>query len=76
MGDMLEKDGIRGDAWTRAYPLTEQQLAELRAKAIQYGEEEAHFSPEVFTCDGCTRAPICKCVFDLYNTDGDCIWEK
>ena len=29
-----------------------------------------------FTCDGCGAKDTCIYVFDLYNTDGDCLAEK
>lgn len=33
-------------------------------------------SERAFTCDGCSRAPVCVLAFDPYNTDGDCLDEK
>lgn len=60
------------DEWTRSIPITDAELANLRFKAIQdidCGEIE-------FTCDGCARAKICTLVYDGYNTNGDCLYDK
>ena len=40
-----------------------------RRYVVTYGDD-------IFTCDACSRAPLCEWVYDLYNTGGDCIWLK
>ena len=45
-------------------------LAELdRRYIVDYGDD-------IFTCDHCEYAPKCPWVYDLYNTNGDCIEMK
>ena len=63
------------DEWTRAVPLNPEQLKEFRAHLVALGDELGH-SSDVYTCDGCARAPICLLAFDGYNTDGDCLYSK
>ena len=62
---------------------TDTQLAQMRFHAgVEYalyssfpgGLTELH-RPQ-FTCDDCTELHHCPYVFDLYNTNGDCIAEK
>jgi hypothetical protein len=31
---------------------------------------------EVITCDRCPKKASCVSVFDIYNTDGDCLEDK
>jgi len=31
---------------------------------------------ESLTCYGCNKKDICKCAWDAYNTNGDCLMEK
>ena len=60
-------------------PLGEEELARERTRlVVMYKEQlavdlEPHGS---FTCDNCTRAPVCDLAFDAYNTDGDCLASK
>ena len=66
---------------------TDSQLAQMRFHAgIEYAMYSAHLftlfpagPPRLrpqFTCDDCTELHHCPYVFDLYNTNGDCIAEK
>jgi hypothetical protein len=63
------------DQWTRKTPITFQELADLRKKAIEALDKTVG-SPVSFTCDNCPWATVCTLVFDGYNTSGDCLWEK
>jgi hypothetical protein len=63
------------DQWTRAVPLTPQELAMYRVKQVEWGNELGR-SPDVYTCDDCASAPRCKLAFDAYNDEGDCLLEK
>jgi len=56
---------------------TKKQLAEHRRAVLLAAEKIARGpTPASFTCDDCELAPRCTLVFDLYNTDGDCLLEK
>lgn len=51
---------------------TDNELAAMRVEYIQgYGMGEMSF-----TCDDCPAKRTCGFVFDLYNTNGDCLAEK
>lgn len=68
---------LPGDSWTFATPATAEELAiEREDAASQLRFLSFENWDGTFTCDGCIRAPICTLVYDLYNTDGDCLWEK
>jgi len=58
--------------WSDLEPLTEEQLVEHRKKMTKRSE----FDPEYYTCDQCQDRYVCPLVFDLYNTDGDCLASK
>jgi hypothetical protein len=61
---------------------TEEQLKVERATAIAGHNEwlgSQGADPDenlVFTCDNCGLRYTCEWVFDMYNTDGDCIASK
>lgn len=75
MGNIIEHDELYGDEWTFAHARSKEELARVRAMIVaQY--DITGYTPEEFTCDTCVRAPICKLAFDLYSTNGDCLWEK
>lgn len=63
------------DPWTRQAPITDAALSAIKADAVdelkQFGSET-----DTFTCDGCSRAKICLLVYDQYNTNGDCLYDK
>jgi hypothetical protein len=65
------------DRWLFKEPLTLEQLAEYR-KNLAVHTQEHRDMPVVgqLTCDGCGLAPICSLVFDDYNTEGDCLYDK
>lgn len=60
-------------------PRTEKQVKELRRKCVEsYAEEYSDLSM-TFTCDNCPLAggrEYCPYIFDLYNTNGDCLVMK
>lgn len=63
--------------WLFNEPLTKEQLDEYRKNLAEHVKD--HWTiPEVgqLTCDGCGLAPICSLVFDAYNTNGDCLYDK
>lgn len=70
----------------RKVPLTDEQIAKLREESIQsawdgYTWVDCPWIDEEpgFTCDGCPRGEykrVCPFIFDLYNTDGDCLAMK
>ncbi len=62
------------DKWTREVPLTEEQLQSLRKKIDDQAGE--HGSSSGDTCEGCWRRYICDLVWDPYNTNGDCLYDK
>ena len=78
MADFIENDSLyEDDPWTRLHPLTLAELAAHRQQAVMTIELFVGIPlPEMFTCDDCARASVCRCVFDAYNTGGDCLWEK
>jgi hypothetical protein len=55
--------------------LTDEQLASIRAQALIDANQQLRRDP-AFTCDGCSERKRCPFVYDLYNTDGDCLAEK
>lgn len=63
----------------REVPLTKEELAAERKRtqdSIRKVYHRAIDVPDSFTCDECGFAPKCTLVFDLYNTNGDCLAEK
>jgi len=51
-----------------------EELAELKKKAQNDLEcREEHMGDEEFTCNECKDAPCCPYVYDLWNTNGDCL---
>ena len=81
-GDRVRTDPT--DQWSALTPpLTEAQVAELRAVALDLDDvisggvfRERVEQGEGYTCDGCGARFTCPLVFDCYNTDGDCLMEK
>jgi len=55
--------------------LTENELNLLRNAAREQLAREGETTLK-FTCDGCPSRFECEWVYDLYNTDGDCLAEK
>ena len=64
-----------GDDFWYETPITDEQVAELRAWMIRnpIGNSGA---TRGFTCDDCGARRQCSLVFDSYNTDGDCLAMK
>jgi hypothetical protein len=62
--------------WTWKTSRSPEQLAEERKASIIDAKKTINLSIDKFTCDDCDRAPICTLAFDLYNTNGDCLYEK
>lgn len=60
----------------RGNPRSEDELAKLRKAAYETlkerGDIERGFERN-FTCDECEAACRCRWVYDLYNTEGDCL---
>lgn len=54
---------------------TEETLEITRAEVVRMAKLEG-FDVDSFTCDDCGARFNCPLVFDLYNTDGDCLMEK
>lgn len=50
-------------------------LQRLRKGAVKE-LEELGIPFEYFTCDKCRERDDCDLVYDLYNIDGDCLWNK
>ena len=72
-----EARSIVGDSFTNEVALSLEELQTVRAGALRKAQALGCSPvPEKFTCDDCARAPVCALVFDLYNTNGDCLWEK
>lgn len=58
-------------------PRTPEVMTQMRREATAHMEQQAHAKQPIhFTCDGCGFAPLCPLVYDSYNTQGDCLWEK
>lgn len=61
---------------------TNEELSAMRDAMLE-AHEEFHYMQEnppeyrepKITCDGCSKRLLCDLVFDLYNTDGDCLDE-
>ena len=50
------------------------KIRAIRAKAVEYAVKNLDWPADMkFTCDGCPAAKKCSWVYDLYNTDGDCL---
>jgi len=63
------------DTWK--VPRTPEQLKEERNNSIANAfMGSLTRMTDRFTCDSCPRAPICTLAFDLYNTNGDCLYDK
>lgn len=62
--------------WLWAVPLTEAELAEDRRAMVDMAIGMFGESPDHFTCDDCPMARRCTLAFDVYNVDGDCLYEK
>lgn len=62
--------------WLWATPLTDAELAEDRRTAVDLIAGMYDEAPNRFTCDDCPMAVHCTLAFDVYNTDGDCLYEK
>lgn len=77
MADWVDAKWVGGDQWTLAYERDEVELAKQRSMAkLSYAQEGVSIDDLKFTCDDCPRRFRCKLVFDLYSTNGDCLWEK
>ncbi len=73
-GKMTESEIQDQDEWTRKTPLSAEELNELKESA--YADAAAEDKTVEFTCDECGRAAVCHLAYDMYNTAGDCLWEK
>lgn len=64
-----------GDEFSPLTPaLSEERLQVLRSVFVElYGED---MKSKSFTCDDCGLRATCPLVFDLYNTEGDCLMDK
>lgn len=56
--------------------LSKEELSKKRTAALQMSKQHYQMTPDSFTCDSCSYADRCRFVFDLYNTNGDCLREK
>lgn len=56
--------------------MAEDAVADLKADAEAHGYKEDDADRTRFTCHACAHAPRCELVYDLYNTDGDCLADK
>lgn len=54
---------------------TDEEVATLRA-AVMREYADLDLEIDAFTCDECPAKNTCEWVFDLYNTDDDCLAEK
>ena len=72
-------DSRPDDQWTLVRELTDEELTELRNKSIAWIKQ---YAPNMvrnvydFTCEECPRKRICYLVYDTYNFDGDCLYDK
>lgn len=61
-------------------PLTsDDALAERRKRMVTYAADNFDMNLRdkgSFTCDDCSLKNDCHYVYDLYNTNGDCLAEK
>jgi len=66
------------DEWSDMTPaLTEAQAAEAKALVTAaVTAEDNGPAPSEYTCDKCDHRFVCPLLFDLYNTQGDCLLEK
>ena len=48
----------------------------LKADAERHGHRDGDADRTRFMCHDCCDAPTCELVYDLYNTDGDCLASK
>lgn len=60
--------------WTRKKPLTLFQELRLRRHFKVYAE--LYGINKTCNCNKCKDRRICALSFDLYNSDGDCLYEK
>lgn len=56
--------------------LDDQALDNIRVQVITNVKETLGIVITEFTCDDCEHRYLCDCVFDAYNTDGDCLASK
>ena len=54
-------------------PLTDEQVEEAEWAA---GHICVQYSPASYTCGSCPDRYVCPCLFDPYNTGGDCLMSK
>lgn len=72
--ELLSSETLTYDPYTLACPRTEDELkvyrdtidASAQAEGCRVGDN----------CDDCVRRYVCMLVFDPYNTDGDCLYDK
>jgi len=70
-------DEVREDnRWLFKNPRTPEQMAECRKESVAEAAKAVKNPPTAFTCDECGIANVCTLAFDLYNTDGDCLYDK
>jgi hypothetical protein len=76
---LLSSETLIDDAFTLACARTEDELKEYRQQTLERLSQEGYIDPqflEDFTCDACGRRHVCLLAYDLYSTNGDCLYEK
>ena len=61
---------------TRQYQMTHGVKTEVDSYLCYECNGSSKCSKKVFTCYGCPEVPNCKCAYDNYNTNGDCLMGK
>jgi len=54
----------------------EEEKKKRYEEAMKNVEPQYQFLMGMFTCDNCDIEEKCKCSWDPYNTDGDCLMDK
>lgn len=72
-----QRERETNNQWLFKEPITQEQLAEFRKNLAEHVKEHWDM-PAVgeLTCDKCGLASVCSLVFDAYNTNGDCLYDK
>jgi hypothetical protein len=81
MSDAMDPKHARGGApfdydprWDLKRPRSMWELVQLRTKSIN--EYREGMIVDEFTCDHCAQVSYCSLAFDIYNTDGECLYAK
>lgn len=72
--ELLSSETLVDDPYTYARPRTEEELKAHRDFIDMHAGAEGFSAGD--TCDDCARRYICTLVFDPYNCDGDCLYDK